>query len=73
MAAIPLGQANRAYITLNPPWGKRLFKIGRLANPPGVTPKALIPYTTGERRAAALKAAQAIVQANKTGASRKKR
>lgn len=73
MAAVPLSQANRAYITLAPPWSKRLFKLGRLAWGPGENPPQLRPYQSGERRNEALRRAQAVVQANKTGASKKRR
>lgn len=64
MAAVPLGQANRAYITKNPPWGKSLFKIGRLAYPPGHMPPQLERYArdAGHRNAALAKA-RAVVRA----------
>lgn len=42
MAAIPIGQPG--YIMRNVAWGKSQFKMGRLANRPGVVPKALKPY-----------------------------
>lgn len=63
MAAIPLGQANRGYITLAPPWSKRMFKLGRLANPPGRIPEALGPYMATGTNPNLVKA-QAVVQAN---------
>ena len=64
MAAIPLAQANRAYITLNPPWGKRLFKIGRLGFPPGKMPPHLEKYATDASfRNRALAKAHAVVNA----------
>lgn len=73
MAAVSLAQANQAYITLSPPWGKRLFKLGRLANPPGHMPKALERYATDAGfRNANLKKAQAVVKAHSTGASKRK-
>lgn len=73
MAAISLAQANSAYITLNPPWGKRLFKLGRLANPPGYMPKALEKYATDSTfRMANLRKAQAVVQKHSTGRSKRR-
>ncbi|MDP2662028.1 MAG: hypothetical protein Q8R28_14990 [Dehalococcoidia bacterium] len=71
MAAIPLSQANRAYITLAPPWAKRLFKIGRLAYAPGVMPPQLERYATDASfRNRALAQAQAVVRAHATGGGR---
>lgn len=68
MAAIPLSQANRAYITLNPPWGRRLFKIGRLAWAPGEMPPQLARFANDSTfRMTQLRKAQAIVQAHKIG------
>lgn len=73
MAAISLAQVNQGYITLNPPWGKRLFKLGRLANPPGHMPKALERYATDSAfRMANLRKAQAVVKAHATGTSKKR-
>lgn len=73
MPAIPLAQANRAYITLNPPWGKRLFKIGRLAYAPGQMPPQFRTHAAaGEQRAEALRRAQAVVRAHATGSSKRR-
>ena len=62
MSAISLAQANNAYITLAPPWSKRLFKLGRLAYPPGHMPPQLVSYAANN--GAALARAQAVVQAH---------
>ncbi len=68
MASVPLAQANRAYITLSPPWGKRLFKLGRLAYGPGEMPPQLEKYATDASfRNRALAKAQAIVKAHSSG------
>lgn len=42
MAAVRVGE--QAYITKAPPWGKTMFKMGRLAYPPGTLPPQLRPY-----------------------------
>lgn len=44
MASVPLNQIGRGAITLAPPWSYRLFKLGLLATPKGVTPPQLKPY-----------------------------
>lgn len=74
MSAIPLSQAGNAYITLAPPWSKRLFKIGRLAYGPGQMPPQLERYATdSSHRNRALAAAQRVVRAHSTGASKRAR
>lgn len=74
MAAIPLSQAGNAYITLAPPWSKRLFKIGRLAYGPGHMPPQLQRYATDSSfRNQALAKAHAVVRAHATGASKRRR
>lgn len=42
MAAVRVGE--QAYITKSPPWGKTMFKMGRLGFPPGTLPPQLRPY-----------------------------
>lgn len=74
MAAIPLSMVGRAYITLAPPWSKRLFKLGRLAYPPGHMPPQLEKYATDSAfRNRALARAQAVVRAASTGTSKRRR
>ena len=63
MSFIPLSKVNRGGVSLAPPWSKRLFKLGTIANPPGVIPAALRPFiATGMNPN--LARAQAVVQAN---------
>ena len=74
MSAIPLSQAGNAYITLAPPWSKRLFKLGRLAYPPGHMPPQLERYATDSAfRNRALAMAHAVVRAHATGKSKRRR
>lgn len=74
MSAIPLSQAGSGYITLAPPWSKRLFKLGRLAWGPGQMPPQLEKYATDSAfRNRALARAQAVVKAHSTGASKSRR
>lgn len=69
--AISLANAGNAYITLAPPWSKRLFKLGRLAYPPGTMPPQLERFATDPAfRNRALARAQAVVRAHATGGSR---
>ena len=42
MAAVRVGE--KAYITFSPPWGKRMYKMGRLGFEPGKIPSHLIPF-----------------------------
>lgn len=42
MAAVRLGE--QAYVSKAPPWGKSMFKMGRLGFPPGRVPPHLYPY-----------------------------
>ncbi len=44
MAAVPISQAGRAYITKAPPWSKSAFKLGRLGFEPGKVPDHLKNY-----------------------------
>lgn len=72
MASVPLSQLNRGAITLAPPWSKRVVKLGLMATPRGVTPPQLERYkATGMNEN--LKKAIAIVKANSSGTSRKRR
>ena len=43
MAAVPLTQLGKAYVTRNAPWGKSMIKLGRLAWGPGQKPPHLTP------------------------------
>lgn len=74
MAAVPLSQIGRAYITFAPPWSKRLLKLGRLRWGPGQMPPHLEKYATDAAfRNRALARAQAVVRAAATGTSKKRR
>lgn len=69
MASVPISQINRGAITLAPPWSKRAIKLGLMATPRGVTPKALERYkATGMNEN--LKKAIAIVKANSSKGGR---
>lgn len=71
MSAIALSQVGRAYITMSPPWGKRLFKLGLLGFPPGLIPAPLKPYATRERAAAIRPLAWKVMKAHGARASGK--
>lgn len=72
MASVPLTAIGRGAITLAPPWSYRLFKLGMLAYPKGVTPPHLVKYlATGMNPN--LEKALKRVRAMGTGRSRGKR
>lgn len=74
MSAVALADAGSAYITMAPPWSRKLFKIGRLAYPPGTMPPQLERFATDPaHRNRALARAQAVVKAHATGRSRNRR